>query len=131
MTSKAKRKATAIKTLKTSRGTQARRRSQKHGSSRGHLVLPTLLSVSILICLGALGLLGYRTVTASEFFEVAMVEVRGVSRASENDIKNIVSANTQKSGVWNSDLPEIRARIEKMPFVKFAAVSRILPNGIR
>ena len=38
---------------------------------------------------------------------------------------------TEKTGVWNADLPGMKEKLEKMPFVKTAAVSRVLPNGIR
>ncbi|MBA3351389.1 MAG: FtsQ-type POTRA domain-containing protein, partial [Blastocatellia bacterium] len=38
---------------------------------------------------------------------------------------------TEKSGVWNADLPLIKERLEKVQFVRSAAVSRVLPNGIR
>ena len=40
-------------------------------------------------------------------------------------------AAVEKSGVWNADLSEVRARIEKFPFVKSASVSRALPSGVR
>ncbi|HEV8591325.1 MAG TPA: FtsQ-type POTRA domain-containing protein, partial [Pyrinomonadaceae bacterium] len=93
--------------------------------------LPFFLSFCILICLGALGFIGYRTVTASDFFHVAKVDVRGTTRSSRPDIERIVNIQTERSGVWNADLPDLRAKIEKLPFVKSVAVSRVLPNGIR
>jgi hypothetical protein len=40
-------------------------------------------------------------------------------------------ASAEKTGVWNADLGDIRTKIEKFPYVKSAAVSRILPAGIR
>jgi cell division septal protein FtsQ len=83
------------------------------------------------VCLGALGFLGYQTVTASDFFNVARIEVRGTERASAADLKRIVEIQTEKSGVWNADLPVIKEKLERMQFVKSAAVSRVLPNGIR
>jgi hypothetical protein len=33
--------------------------------------------------------------------------------------------------VWNADLADIRAKVEKFPFVKAASVSRVLPASIR
>ena len=76
--------------------------------------------------------MGYRTVTASEFFDVKNIDVRGVSRVSKDDVQKIVAANTEKSGVWNADLSDIKARIEKSSsYIKSVAVSRILPDGIR
>jgi hypothetical protein len=96
-----------------------------------NFVLPFFLSFCILVCLGALGFLGYRNVTASDFFDVAKIDVRGVDRASSEDIRHLVEMQTEKSGVWNADLPGIKEKIERMQFVKSAAVSRVLPNGIR
>jgi cell division protein FtsQ len=84
----------------------------------------------MVVCLGALITLGYRTVTASEFFAVKDVQVTGVSRASAEDIRRIVSSQAERTGVWNADLAELRQKIEKLPFVKLAAVSRVLPNGV-
>ena len=116
----------------TSRRT-AKGRSSK-GSSAGQFgkfVLPFFLSFCILVCLSALGFIGFRTATASQFFDVSLIDVRGTARSSKQDIERLVSTQTAKSGVWNADLPDIKARIEKLPFVRTAAVSRVLPNGLR
>lgn len=75
--------------------------------------------------------MGYRTVTASEFFEIKKMDLRGVSRASKDDIEKIVNNQVEKSGVWNADLNEIKEKIEKLAYVKTAAVSRVLPDGMR
>ena len=75
--------------------------------------------------------MGYRTVTASEFFDVKKIDVRGTLHASKSDIEKIVSAQTEKSGVWNADLKEIKDKVERLDFVKTAAVSRVLPDGVR
>jgi cell division septal protein FtsQ len=93
--------------------------------------LPGVLSLVILACIGFLGVRGYQTVTASEFFDVKKVDVRGISHASKEDIEKIVASQTQHAGVLNADLIDIKARIEKLTFVRTAAVSRVLPNGIR
>ena len=108
-------------------GGRAARRSDRFGG----YVLPVILSSVILACIGFLGVMGYRTVSASEFFDVKRIDVRGVSRASKEEIEKIVSSQTQHSGVWNADLIDLKAKIEKLTFVRSAAVSRVLPNGIR
>lgn len=117
--------------VKRGRPTPARRHASKRPSRFGGIALPFFLSFCILICLGALGFIGYRTVTASDFFDVVKIDVLGTSRSSKEDIERIVSMQSERSGVWNADLPDIKARIEKLPFVKAAAVSRVLPNRIR
>lgn len=75
--------------------------------------------------------MGYRTVTASEFFDVKKIDVRGLNRASKSEIEAIVSGQTEKSGAWNADLNIIKEKVERLPFVKSAAVSRVLPDGVR
>lgn len=116
---------------KKGRSASSRRSTQKGtGRFRG-FALPLFLSFCILICLGALGFLGYQTVTASNFFDVARIDVVGTERTSSTDIRRIVEMQTEKSGVWKADLPGIKEKLEKMQWVKSAAVSRILPNGIR
>lgn len=75
--------------------------------------------------------MGYRTVTASEFFNVKKIDVRGATFASKNDIERIVAASTERSGVWNAELKDIKDKVERLDFVKSAAVSRVLPDGVR
>ena len=115
----------------TKRKSAARSKSKRSTGRGAGFVLPLFLSFCILVCLSALGFLGYRTVTASTFFNVTAVEVVGTERSSKADIEKIIVAQTERSGVWNADLEELKARIEKLPFVKSAAVSRVLPNGLR
>lgn len=75
--------------------------------------------------------MGYKTVTASEFFDVKQINVEGAKQISANDIENIVKRRVEKTGVWNADLEEIRVDVEKLNFVKSATVSRVLPSGVR
>jgi hypothetical protein len=89
------------------------------------------ISVGIVGVLIFLGISGYQTATASPFFGVKTIDIRGTERTSPEDIRRIVAAQVEKSGVWNADLSEIRAKVEKFPFVKSAAVSMVLPAGIR
>ncbi len=118
--------------LSRRRSTGTTRRNSKSGPGRLRTVgLPMFLSFCILVCLAALGVLGYQTVTASDFFNVAKIDVRGTDRSSAADVRRIVEMQTEKSGVWNADLPGIKEKLEKTPWVKTAAVSRVLPNGIR
>jgi len=133
--------AKATKKKSTSKNKAARRKAKSSGpeprvrqsgpSRFSQYFLPVLVSVLIVGCMIGLFTLGYRTVTASNFFDVRAIDVAGCQRASIDDIRSIVSANTQRSGAWNADLPDLRQKIEKLPFVKFAAVSRMLPNGIK
>lgn len=112
------------------RTTPARRRTASNAVS-ARAMLPYFLSFCILICLGVIFFLGYQSVTASDFFDVRSVEIRGTERASKENIERIVLSETEKAGAWDADLDEIRSKIEKLQFVKTAAVSRVLPDGIR
>jgi cell division septal protein FtsQ len=109
----------------------ATRKTKKGPGKFANLVMPLFFMAGILGCLGFLGLMGYRTVTASEFFDVKKIDIRGVSRSSHDEIEKIVGSQTERSGAWNADLTAIKDRVEKLMFVKSAAVSRVLPNGVR
>ena len=131
----ANRKKSSVTSRKAgvSSGTKKRSRSRRSGSSvdHGRFILPLVIGVALLGGIAFFGLMGYRTAIASEFFGVRSVDIKGVERTSVEDIKRIVEANTEKSGVWRADLSEIRTRVEALPFVKSAAVSMLLPTGIR
>jgi len=115
-------------TAKRRRSTTPRRPSS---ASAANFLVPFVFIVGILFCLGFLTFMGYRTVTASAFFDVKKIDIRGTNRVSKDEIEKIVSRNSEKSGVWNADLTAIRDEIEKITQVKSAVVSRVLPNGLR
>ncbi len=119
------------RTPKRRRPIPAKRAAVKRTNRIGNFFLPFFLSFCILVCLGVLGFLSYQSVTASNFFDVHAIGIHGVERSSKQNIARIVSSQTEKSGAWNADLMEIKEKVEKIPFVKTAAVSRVLPNGIR
>jgi hypothetical protein len=107
------------------------RKTAKNNGNFANIFVPLFFILCILFCLGFLGFMGYRTVTASEFFDVKKVDVRGTARSSKDDIEKIVGGEAEKSGVWNTDLNEIKNRVERLAYVKSAAVSRVLPDGVR
>ena len=124
-----KTKASSVKLKRTSSATRARNTAVKR--TFGRFVLPLIIICLLLGGLAFLGFSGYRTATASEFFSLKNIDVRGTERTSPEDIRRVVAAAAEKPGVWNADLSDIRAKIEKFSFVKSAAVSMILPAGIR
>ncbi len=93
-------------------------------------IVPLVLCVAIVGCLGTVFFLTYETIAASSFFRLRNVSVSGTDRASASDIEKIVTANAEKPGVWNADLLSIKQKIENVTFVKTAAVSRRLPSGL-
>ncbi len=129
----ATRKRKIVRT--TSRSAPKKRRTTRRASrTNGNLVnfiVPLFFIACIVGCLGFLAFMGYRTVTASEFFEVKRIDVGGANRVPKETVETIVRGQTERSGVWHADLAAIRERVEALSFVRSAAVSRILPDGIR
>lgn len=117
--------------VKITRRRAASRRNADVSTTFGRFVLPLMIMAVLVAGLTFLGLSGYRTATASEFFGLKYVDIRGTERTSQEDIRRIITASVEKPGVWRADLSDIRARIEKFPFVKSASVSMVLPSGIR
>jgi cell division protein FtsQ len=93
--------------------------------------LPTFLKLALAIAAAVLIFAGYRVAASASFFQVRRVEVQGNSRVSVSDIQAVVRKETEKTGVWKADLPEINSRLEHLPWVRTAVVSRVLPDGIR
>lgn len=93
-------------------------------------IVPLSISLLLLVCIGIVVAMAYGSMTRSEFFSLDAVKVSGTERASSADIEKIIKANAEPTGVWNADLLEIKQKIERVTFVKTAAVSRSLPNGI-
>ena len=113
--------------------------ARKHPARRGRgestrifsILIPLVFIVCIVFCLGFLLLTGYRTVTASSFFDAKTIDVRGTNRISHDEVEKIVRSQTEKNGVWNADLEAIRGEIEKLMYVKSVSVTRVLPNSIQ
>ena len=125
-------KGSRVKHTKRATATRTAKRSSDWSifDKLGGSIVPLVLSLGIVVCLGLVLLLTYGSISNSEFFKLKAVNVTGTDRASKNDIEKIVNSNAEKSGVWNADLLEIKQKIERVTFVKTAAVSRGLPSGI-
>lgn len=130
----AKRKTTNTrKKTTTTRGVRRKpaARARTGNGNFANFFVPLFFIVCIVFCIGFLVFMGYRTVTASAFFDVKAIEVSGAERVSPGDVEKMVRLKTERSGVWNADLNEIRSEIEGLVYVKTAAVSRELPDNIR
>ncbi|MGB4988687.1 MAG: FtsQ-type POTRA domain-containing protein, partial [Pyrinomonadaceae bacterium] len=119
--------STKLRARKTS--SRVRRESAARGISR--FGLPLILSAILIACLAVFGYSVYDNATGSHFFDVRRIEVRGIDRTSEDNIRRVIAAEAEKPGVWKADLGEIKVKVEKFPFVRSASVSRLLPAGIR
>lgn len=114
--------------VKSRRGTV----SQKNGAGKlSNFFVPLFFIFCIFTCFGFLMFISYQTVTASAFFDIKIVDVRGANQISKAEIEKIARSRTDKSGVWHADIEVIKTDIEKNILVKSAVVSRILPDGLR
>ena len=93
--------------------------------------LPAFFRVVLAIVVGILIFAGYRAAASASFFQVRKIEVQGASRVSANDIQALVRKDVERTGVWKADLKGMNARLEHLPWIRTAVVSRVLPDGIR
>jgi cell division protein FtsQ len=93
--------------------------------------VPLALRIAVIAIIALIAFAGYRAAASASFFQVRAIETRGASRASVEDIKGVVRHDVSETGVWRADLPELSKHIEKLPWVRTAIVTRVLPDGIR
>jgi cell division protein FtsQ len=93
--------------------------------------VPSFLKLALAIVIGVLVFAGYRAAASASFFQLRTIEVQGTSRLQPADIQALVRQSVDKTGVWKADLNGINERIERLPWVRTAVVSRVLPDGIR
>jgi cell division protein FtsQ len=93
--------------------------------------VPAFLKLALAIIIGVLVFAGYRAAASASFFQLRTVEVQGASRLQPADVQALVRQSVDKTGVWKADLNGINERIEHLPWVRTAVVSRVLPDGIR
>ena len=93
--------------------------------------VPAFLKLALAIVIGVLVFAGYRAAASASFFQLRNVEVQGTSRLQPAEIQGLVRQSVEKTGVWQADLNGINERIERLPWVRTAIVSRVLPDRIR
>jgi cell division septal protein FtsQ len=93
--------------------------------------LPMAARMVLVIAAAVLVFVGYRTASSASLFQVRRIDVTGTSRTSREEIAGLVRRTAGKSGVWRADLPAISAELERLPGIKTAVVSRVLPDGLR
>ena len=93
--------------------------------------VPLALRIGVIAIIGLIAFVGYRAAASASFFQVRTIETRGLSRASADEIKNAVRRDVNETGVWRADLPALSKHLERLPWVRTAVVTRVLPDGIR
>lgn len=126
-----KRRKNSLKDYRSKRKGRRSNADSAAGEKLGKTIIGVVIAGMLLAGIGFVALAAYRSAVNSSFFTLKSVRVVGTERASEDDIRRIVLASAERSGVWESDIAGIRQNIEKLPFVKSASVSRELPSTIR
>ena len=93
--------------------------------------VPRALKVTLVI-LGIIGLaIGYRAASSAALFQARAVDVVGTSRTSREEIESLVRRSVSRTGVWRADLSALSAELGRLPGVRRAVVTRVLPDGLR
>jgi cell division protein FtsQ len=112
----------------------AKRSSSENLTARLRSLLtyvPLALRIGVIAVIALIAFVGYRAAASASFFQVRAVETRGAARASVDDIKNVVRRDVSETGVWRADLQQLSDDLERLPWVRTAVVTRVLPDGIR
>jgi cell division protein FtsQ len=93
--------------------------------------VPTALRIGLIASVCLVGVVVYRAAASASFFQIKNIETKGTSRASIDDIQTLVRREVASTGVWRADLQELSRHLERVPWVRTAIVTRVLPDGIR
>jgi cell division septal protein FtsQ len=76
-------------------------------------------------------IVGYRAAASASLFQARSIDVTGASRVSTDEIMGLTRRAAARTGVWRADLNAISTELERLPGVRRAVVSRVLPDGLR
>jgi cell division protein FtsQ len=93
--------------------------------------VPSALKFVLVILALVTLFVGYRVAASASLFQVRSVDVTGTSRLSSAEIEVLTRRAVAKTGVWSADLSAISTELQRLPGVRRAVVSRVLPDGLR
>jgi cell division protein FtsQ len=93
--------------------------------------VPSALKVVLAILALMAAFIGYRVAASAAMFQVTSIDVTGTSRTSAEEIEGLTRRAVARTGVWRADLPAISAELGRLPGVRRAIVSRVLPDRLR
>ena len=93
--------------------------------------VPAALRIGAIAIVCLLVVVVYRAAASASFFQIKKVETKGAARASVEDIQAVVRREVGPTGVWRADVQQLSEQLEKLPWVRSAIVTRVLPDGIR
>ena len=93
--------------------------------------LPTVLKFVLAILTIIAMFVGYRFASSASLFQVRAIDITGASRISRDEIEALVRKTVSRTGVWRTDLRALSAELGRMPGVRRAVVTRVLPDRLR
>src|SRR5216684_1500889 len=93
--------------------------------------VPSALKVVLAILALMATFIGYRVAASAAMFQVKSIDVTGTSRTSPGEIEALTRRAVARTGVWRADLSAISAELARLPGVRRAVVSRVLPDRLR
>ena len=93
--------------------------------------VPSALKVVLAILALMATFISYRVAASASMFQVRSVDVIGASRTSAEEIESLTRRAVARTGVWRADLSAISAELGRLPGVRRAVVSRVLPDRLR
>ena len=113
----------------------ARRGAATGGRNFSPRVLFGYVPSALKVILGILALVtlivGYRVAASASLFQVRSIDVTGTSRTSAEEIEGLTRRAVARTGVWRADLAAISAELGRLPGVRRAIVTRVLPDRLR
>jgi cell division protein FtsQ len=76
-------------------------------------------------------IVGYRMAASAALFQVQAIDVTGTERTSADEIQGLTRRALARTGVWRADLSAISNELGRLPGVRRAVVTRVLPDRIR
>ncbi len=93
--------------------------------------VPSALKVILAIVAVIFLIVGYRVAASASLFQLRSIDVTGTSRTSAEEIEGLTRRAVARTGVWRADLAAISAELGRLPGVRRAIVSRVLPDRLR
>src|SRR5438874_9044881 len=89
--------------------------------------LKGLLAILTIIML----IVGYRAAASASMFQVRGIDVTGASPTSAEEIEGLTRRAVARTGVWRADLSALSIELGRLPGVRRATVTRVLPDRLR
>ena len=92
---------------------------------------PVALKVGLAVLVLVTLVVGYRAAASAALFQVRTIDVSGTNRTSAEEIEGLTRKAVARTGVWRADLDAISRELARLPGVRRAVVSRVLPDRLR